>query len=135
MLARVPRDRMEEPILSGGWSVKDVVAHITWSEHEMVGVLRQKALVGSPLWGLGQDARNAIVYAENRDRDLDDVLSEEQRVYAELLPLLEMLTSEELIDGDRWEQMLPDVPPWRIFAGSTFQHYEDHAAAIADWLE
>lgn len=126
---------MEEPALEGGWSVKDVVAHVTWSEREMVGVLRQMALVGSPLWALDQDARNAIVYAENRDRDLDEVLSEEQRVYGELLPLLEGVTDEDLVDGDRWERMLPDVPPWRIFAGSTFLHYDDHGAAIAAWLE
>ena len=135
LLARIPRERMTEPALAGGWSVKDVVAHVTWSEREMVGVVLQKALVGSPLWELDQDARNAIVYAENRDRDLDDVLSDEQHVYAELEPLLEGLTAEDLVEGDRWGQMLPDVPPWRIFAGSTFLHYEDHAAAIADWLE
>jgi len=134
LLGRIPRERMIEPTLAGGWSVKDVVAHVTWSEREMVGVLRQRALVGSPLWSLDQDARNAIVYAENRDRDPDDVLAEEQRVYAELLPLLEGLTSEDLADGDKWERMLPDVPPWRIFAGSTFLHYEDHAAAIGEWL-
>jgi uncharacterized protein (TIGR03083 family) len=125
---------MLEPTLGGGWSVKDVVAHVTWSEREMVGVLRQRALVGSPLWGFDQDKRNAIVFAENRDRGLDDVLAEEERVYAELLPLLEQLTSEDLADGDRFAKMLPEVPPWRIFAGSTFLHYEDHAAAIAVWL-
>jgi hypothetical protein len=125
---------MVEPTLSGGWSVKDVVAHVTWSEREMVGVVRQRALVGSSLWSLDQDARNAIVFAENHDRDLDDVLAEERRVYAELLPLLEELTPEDLVKGDRFERMLPDVPPWRIFAGSTFLHYKDHAAAIAEWL-
>ena len=135
LVGRISRERMLEASLAGGWSVKDVVAHVTWSEREMVGVLRQKALVGSPLWALDQDARNAIVYAENRDRDLDEVLREEERVYAELLPLLEGLTSEDLVDSGKWQQMLPEVPPWRIFAGGTFLHYEDHAAAIAEWLE
>jgi hypothetical protein len=97
--------------------------------------LRQKALVGSPLWELDQDSRNAIVYAQNRDRSLEDVLADERRVYAELLPLLEKLTSEDLLDGSRFERMLPDVPPWRIFAGSTFLHYAEHAATISEWLE
>ena len=134
VLEGLARERMEESSLAGGWSVKDVVAHVAWSEREMVGVIRQKALIGSPLWELGQDERNAIVVAENRERDLDDVLEEERRVYAELLPLLEGLTTEELENGDRWQQMLPNVPPWRIFAGSTFLHYEEHAAMIAAWL-
>ena len=130
LVNRIPRQRMTEPGLGGGWSVKDVVAHVTWSERKMIAVLRQRALVGSPLWERDQDARNAIVYVENRDRGLDDVLDEELRVYAELLPLLEELTSEDLVDAERWERMLPAVPPWRIFAGSTFLHYEDHADAI-----
>jgi Mycothiol maleylpyruvate isomerase N-terminal domain len=125
---------MTTPGVNGGWSVKDLVAHITRSEREMMEVIRQRALVGSPLWALGHDERNAIVYAENRDRELDDVLSDEQRVYAALLPLLESLTSEDLVDSDRWQQMLPNVPPWRIFAGSTFLHYEDHADALRRWL-
>jgi len=31
--------------------------------------------------------------------------------------------------------VLPDVPPWRIFAGNTFLHYDDHTAAINKWLK
>jgi hypothetical protein len=126
---------MTEPVLDGGWTIKDVVAHIEWSERELVGVARQRALVGSPLWALDQDARNAIVYTENRDRDLDDVIRDERQSYDELLPLLEALSSEDLVDSDRWDRMVPGVPPWRIFAGGTFLHYKDHTAAIADWLQ
>src|SRR5438132_11775279 len=83
IVGRVPRERMTEPMVPGGWSVKDVVAHVTWSEREMIGVLRQRALVGSPLWGLDQDSRNAIVFAENRDRGLEDVLADERQGYGE----------------------------------------------------
>ena len=134
VVGRVPRERMTEPILDGGWSIKDMIAHVAWSEREMIGVARQRALVGSPLWELDQDARNALVYAENRDRDLDEVVADEQQIYAELLPLLEGLTDEDLLDGSRFENMLPGVPPWRIFAGNTFLHYAQHAAAIGAWL-
>jgi hypothetical protein len=130
----IPSDRITEGGLPGGWSVKDVVAHITWSEREMIGVLRQRALVGSPLWSLDQDTRNAAIYAENRDRALGDVLADEQRVYAELLPLLEALTTEDLTDPARFDRMIPGVPPWRIFAGNTFLHYEEHACAVREWL-
>ena len=59
----------------GKWSVKDLVAHITWSESEMVGVLAGRALVGSDLWSLTNDERNEIVYQQNRDRPLDEVLA------------------------------------------------------------
>ena len=40
--ARIPEDRMTEPGVIGNWSVKDVIAHVMWSEREMVGVLKQR---------------------------------------------------------------------------------------------
>jgi hypothetical protein len=40
---------------------------------------------------------------------------------------------EELVDAERWERMVPGVPPRRILAGSTFLHYEDHAKSISAW--
>jgi hypothetical protein len=137
-LAQVPDELMLEPGLAGGWSVKDVIAHVTWSEREMIGVLRQRALVGSPLWALDVDARNAAVHAENRDRELAEVVAEGCATWAELLPALEGLTDEDLVDRSRFDHMSglpPGVLPWRIFAGNTFQHYQDHGRDIRSWLE
>jgi uncharacterized damage-inducible protein DinB len=134
-LAAVPEERMTEAGLTGGWTVKDVVAHVAWSEREMVGVIRQRALDGSPLWALDQDTRNAQVLAENRARPLGEVLADERAVWAELLPGLESLTDEDLADPARFDRMdqLPDVQPWQIFAGSTFRHHREHARDIAAW--
>ena len=132
-LARVPEMRMTEPCLEGGWSVKDVVAHVCWSEREMVGVLRERALVGSDLWALGMDERNAAVYDENRDRPLADVLAEERATWEALRPGLEALTDEDLAERERFGMsgMPPGVLPWRVFAGNTFVHYEDHLGQLA----
>jgi Mycothiol maleylpyruvate isomerase N-terminal domain len=60
LLATIPIDRMTEPGAAGDRSVKDVVAHVTWSEREMIGVARAHALVGSDLWRLSQDERNSL---------------------------------------------------------------------------
>ena len=87
-LARVTPHQMTTPGVVGEWSVKDLVAHITWSEREMVGVLAARALVGSELWSLTNDERNEIVYQQNRDRPLDEVLAEAKAVYARLLALV-----------------------------------------------
>lgn len=48
-LARFAPNQMTSPGVVGNWSVKDLVAHITWSEREMVGMLQDRALVGSDL--------------------------------------------------------------------------------------
>ena len=135
-IAAIPEERMTEPGPSGGWSVKDVIAHVAWSERQMVGVIRERALVGSPLWALDQDARNAAVHAENRERALREVLDDERAVWSELLPGLESLSDEDLADRSRFREMsgLPEgVLPWHIFAGSTFRHYEDHLRDLRAW--
>lgn len=77
LLAEVGDARMLQPGAVGEWSVKDVIAHVMWGEHEMVGVIQAHALVGSDLWNLPEDERNAIMVAEQRDRPLHDVLTEE----------------------------------------------------------
>src|SRR5437660_2729156 len=72
LLAEVGEARMLQPGVAGGWSVKDIIAHVMWGEREMVGVMQARALVGSKLWDLPEDERNAIMVAEQRDRPLHD---------------------------------------------------------------
>lgn len=134
-LDQVSRERMVAPGAAGEWSVKDIVAHITWAEREMLGVLRQRAMVGSDHWNLSQDARNAAVYAENRDRLLDDVLGEARQVAATLRAEIERLSDEELNSPT----LIADIPgglmPWQLLAGNSWAHYEEHlpaAQALAD---
>jgi len=67
----VPRERLAESVLSGHWSVKDVMAHIAWGERQGIGVIEARALVGSELWDLSEDERNAAVVGESRSRDPD----------------------------------------------------------------
>jgi hypothetical protein len=52
VLAEVRKEQMLEPGLPGGWSVKDVIAHVNWYEQEMVVLLETRELAGSELWGL-----------------------------------------------------------------------------------
>ena len=129
-LGRISRERMAEPGADGGWSAQDIVAHISWSEREMIGVLRQRAMVGSDLWRLSQDERNAAVYAENHDRALDDVLDEAQRVYAALCAEIAQLSDAEMDDPALIANMPGVLTPWQLLAGNTWRHYEEHVPAL-----
>ena len=62
LLADVPNDRWEESGVSGDWSLKDIIAHITWHEEQMVEVLEARALIGSEWWDLPTAERNAKIY-------------------------------------------------------------------------
>jgi hypothetical protein len=133
VLARVPRERLIEPGLPGGWTVKDVLAHMTWGMRENIGVMRARRLVGSDLWKLDDDARNAIVVEENKPRPLDDVLADYETTTREYMGELGRLTDEELNDPALWPGMPPDWRPWRIMYDPN--HYEHHARDVRDWLE
>jgi hypothetical protein len=136
LLSRAGEARMTQPGVQGKWSLKDIVAHITWGEREMVGVLRTHALDGSDLWNVPQQGRNDAVYHENRERALVDVLTESARVHAELLAFIEALGDDaDLNDAGHYAQMPPEWQPWQVFAGNTFDHYAEHAPDVRAWLD
>src|SRR5487761_2641182 len=108
-LERISHERLTAPGAEGAWRAKDILAHITWSEREMVGVLRQRAMIGSELWRLSQDERNATVYTENRERPLGDVLEDAR------------LSDAEMNDPALIAHMPNGLEPWRLLAGTTWR--------------
>jgi len=132
-LARVPHNRLQEPALPGGWSVKDVLAHIAWADRENAGVARARALVGSDLWELSDDERNAVVVRDSRSRTLDEVLDEYRDSFTEYLSAIGGLSDEDLNDADRitWlPERIPGWAPWRVLYDP--DHYGNHREAIED---
>jgi uncharacterized protein (TIGR03083 family) len=131
VLERIPPDRMTDPVLPGGWSVKDVLAHIAWGESESIGVVKARALVGSPLWDVSEDERNAAVVGESRSRSLEAVLDDYRTTFDAFIGALEGLSDDELNTPDRFDRMPERAPgwlPWRVLYDPG--HYEDHASTI-----
>src|SRR5574341_1249832 len=134
LIAEVGEARMLIPGVAGDWTAKDVIAHVTWHEREMIGLLRKRALAGSEWWGLPLDERNANIYAANKDRTLPDVLAEARQNYAEMIALLEKVTDEEWNDPACWSDFPPDVMAWQIVAQNTDEHYEEHLPDLRRFL-
>jgi len=135
LIAQVDEARMTEPGVEGEWSVKDILAHVTWYEREMVGVLQARALVGSDLWNLPLEARNAGVFEQIRRRPLADVLAESQPVFEQLMAGLQTMTDDDLNEAGRFAEMPPDWLPWQVIASNTYEHYPDHIQPVRAWLE
>jgi len=128
----VPADRLTEPILDGGWSVKDILAHIAWGEREAIGEIEARALGGSDLWEMSEDERNAAVVAESRNRSLDEVQTDYRETFARFTAGLEMLTDGELNDAGQFAGLTDAIPgwrPWRLLYDPG--HYAEHGKAIA----
>lgn len=122
----IDREEMLRPGFCGEWSLKDVVAHITWYEREMVNLFKAHAFTGSPYWELPLDERNAVLFEENKDLPLEQVLRESREVFPELMRQLESLTDEDLNDPARFPGMPADWQSWQVIAGNTYEHYEAH---------
>ena len=133
LLAGFTDEQMARAGVEGEWSVKDVIAHITWHEREIVNMLRTRSLeegVSSELWGLPTNERNQAIYDTHRDRPLQDVLAESRQVYAELGELLAGLSEADLTDPGRYKDMPAEWQPWKLIAENTYEHYHDHAETI-----
>ena len=133
-LSDVGIERMEIPGVAGEWTVKDVIAHVTWYELEMIEMLQTRTMESSALWALDREARNAAIYEANRDRPTDEVLAEAAQAYHDLEALVEGLDDEDLNDPARFADMPDEWEPWRIIASNSYGHYQEHIPDIRAWL-
>jgi len=134
LLESAQSDRMDEPGVSGDWSLKDIIAHITWHEEQMIEVMKTHALVGSKWWQLPTHERNARIYDEYKSAALSDVLDHAIAMHEQLIHWIGTLKDADLNEPNRFEGMPEDWLFGDILAQNTYLHYGDHAAAIAKWL-
>ena len=135
LLAEVGNERMTQPGVAGEWSVKDIVAHVTWAESETAQLLQPRGFVESQLWELPQDERNAVVFELNRGRPLPEVLAEAAEVFQQLLDAVQALAEEDLADPVRFQDRSMNGIPWRVVVANSFAHYYQHMPDIRAWLE
>jgi uncharacterized damage-inducible protein DinB len=134
LIEQIEQERFTQPGVAGQWSVKDIIAHITWHEREMVGLVKAHAMVGSELWNLPTDERNAAIHDEIRNQPLEQVLEESTQVSQQLLDILPSLTDQDLTNPESFPGMPPDWQPWMIIAQNTYEHYQDHIPDIERWI-
>lgn len=135
VLAQVSDTQMSLPGVCDEWSAKDLLAHMTWFEQEMLGVIEQRALAGSEWWNLPPHERNARIWERNRHRALNEIRAEAQHVYQRFLQAVGTLNEAEWHDATCFRDMPADWVPWQLLAENSFEHYRHHAADIRHWLE
>ena len=137
LLAQVGPDRMEIAGVEGTWSVKEIVAHLTWYERAVVDGARQVMSGGAftrPGGGAGgMDERNARIAAESRARPAADVLAEAEKVFGQLLQVIGGCP-DNLLNDAKLLGLPDDIPPWMRVANNSYLHYHQHAQSIQAWL-
>ena len=138
LLDEIGEAHMTQPEVAGGWSIKDIVAHVTgWRRRS---VRRFQALLHhvpdfSPPWPKElreDDEINAWMYESNRDRPLADVLSDSREVFQQLVETLDAFSEEELQDLRRLLGLEEEPVSGSMF----FAHFhQEHEPDMRAWLE
>jgi hypothetical protein len=143
LIDAVGRSRMDMPGVSGRYSMKDIVAHVTTYERALVVWLQEaragRIYVDAILDRPDVDARNAIVYKLNRDRSADEILQSFAQTFDELEGCVERLTEKELTKAEsaawfvtpRWHQKRA---VWECIADDSYEHHRQHTPDIERWL-
>jgi hypothetical protein len=109
-LARLSEEQLLVPVLHGGWTIKDLVAHFGFWEERVVTLYGQLARGEEPpADDLSLDKLNDQAYRLNRAGTLDEVRREERTTYSQLIALTANASDDELLNPQRfaWTQGKP----------------------------
>ncbi len=116
--------------VTGDWSVKDIIAHVSWWEEEALNHLPE-VLQGirpqrySVLYG-GIDAFNALMTEKWRGLTLEEVLKQTDETHRKLLEYLKGVPEEHFTSDSRFRRRL------RL---DTYSHYPIHTQVILSWRD
>ena len=116
------------PRVTGEWSVRDIIAHVTWWEEEALKYLPViRAGGASPRYSVtygGIDAFNAMMTEQRSGLSLAEVLRQHDEVHARLMDYVAASPEELFTRETRFRRRL---------RFDTYGHYPVHAGAIRAW--
>lgn len=119
---------MVEPGVTGRWSVRDIIAHVTtWEEEALAHLPAVLAGARPPRYSVTYgsiDAFNALTTERKRGLSLPEVLRQSAEVHGRLVAYLEGVPRDALARETRFRRRL------RL---DTYGHYPKHAKAIRAW--
>jgi hypothetical protein len=122
--------QLTEPGVIGDWSVRDIIAHVTWWEEESLKhlplIIREARPPRYSTEYGGIDAFNALMTERKHDLALADVLQHQEETHRQLIEYIQSVPEEQFIRETRFRHRL------RL---DTYSHYPKHAKAIWAWRE
>ncbi len=138
LLATFDDTEMVEPHPPDGWSVQDVMGHITLWENYVLDRLREAARGESPttIAGLSYDELDDINHeglAAGRARSLTDIKADFHHIHQELYTALEAIPDDQ--DAAWWGLWSDSGRVWRLSIHNTAEHYEEHGKQLRKWTK
>jgi len=103
--------------------VKDVLAHLTWWEQDMISEILHHVEIDPGLNGepWSTERANELMVKAKQDTPLSEILAAFHDSYQQLLQMVESLTEADLADDDIYTHL----------ANNTGNHYAEHR----QWIE
>jgi hypothetical protein len=140
LIAQIPDSVRTEPALAGGWSVKDLIAHIAayenWTAAQIRAANDGRAPTNSELYGVEEmppdpegwdlDRQNAAIYARYKEMPLAEVMTFSNQAFVDLLAAVEAVPEDDIArtGAQTWTG---DSTLLEIIPGQCYAHYAQHA--------
>ncbi len=123
-------DQMQMPGVTGAWSMRDMIAHVTWWDEESIAHLPvvfagDRLSRYSQVYG-GIDAFNALMTERKASLSLDEVQAGFLETHTRLVRYLLSLDPAEWVGNTRFRHRLKM---------DTWSHYPIHEADIRRWRD
>jgi len=129
-------EQMRMPGACGLWSIKDIMAHLTTWESELVTALNQLQNRRTPSILDIEDIHswNEEQYHANAPRPLEVIMEDFAGVHRMLLRMIEDLDERTLFDRRRFKWMEGEPLAYLVEENSSL-HEEEHAEDIRAWRQ
>jgi uncharacterized damage-inducible protein DinB len=152
LLEQIDAERMVEPhYVFDDWTVKDVLVHLSAWERMESGWIKAVARGETPhLFAPGFEWHgphhpqswdaicryNAHILKENKDRPLEEVLTDFRATQQHVLEVAGQMTERVLTDpGALFWLAEAERDPWRPIPIDSYEHYFEHIKLIRQWME
>ncbi|MBN1452951.1 MAG: maleylpyruvate isomerase N-terminal domain-containing protein [Anaerolineales bacterium] len=127
LLRQVPAEQMNQLVLDS-WSVRDVIAIITWKERRLIETIHDRTVIDASFSEIPQVEQASILEA-GRALSLPALLDQHQVTHREMLDALRALTDDDLNAG-RIDGLPPDEQFWKAIAAATWWSYPAFSAVV-----
>jgi hypothetical protein len=133
LFASLGDEQMLAARMHGGWSGKDLLAHLGFWEQRMAEYCQMLHSGETPKETVGEydvDGINAAAFNEHQNQDLDEVRRFERQSFQLLLDQAEKTPEEDLFDPQRFAWLKgATLAAW--IEGNSYGHYEEHQSDLS----
>ena len=122
LFKKIMDKQQENEVILNNWSLKDVIAHLSYYENEVLILLQNKTLIDHKFWNTSINERNKMIYNFTNSKSLETIINDANTIFNKIIAIIENMTENEL------EQVYPGMTRkiGNFVSNLTSGHYEEH---------